>query len=150
MLFYFVVQLLSCVCLFCDLMNCSTPNFCLWDFPGKNTVVGCHFLLQLFYQQQVIVECLQFFPLLSFSNFQSPSLGNENEIYFLTKLVFSFIRQVLFNGHYQQNLKNNALGVFCNLLHPLDSVGDIHLNFLQCHIVRTGAIQFVLFPWTLL
>ena len=31
----------------CDPMDCSTPGSCVhWDFPGKNTEVGCHFLLQ--------------------------------------------------------------------------------------------------------
>ena len=30
----------------CDPMNCSPPDVCLWDFPGKNTGVGHHFLLQ--------------------------------------------------------------------------------------------------------
>ena len=29
----------------CDPMDCSTL-LCPWDFPGKNTGVGCHFLLQ--------------------------------------------------------------------------------------------------------
>ena len=30
-----------------DPMDCSMPgSFCPWDFPGKNTGVGCHFLLQ--------------------------------------------------------------------------------------------------------
>ena len=30
-----------------DPMDCSLPRFlCLWDFPGKNTGVGCRFLLQ--------------------------------------------------------------------------------------------------------
>ena len=28
-------------------MDCSPPDFCPWDFPGKNTGVGCHFLLHL-------------------------------------------------------------------------------------------------------
>ena len=37
-----VVQLLSHVWLFCDPMDCSPPAFCPWDFPGKNTGVGCH------------------------------------------------------------------------------------------------------------
>ena len=36
-----LVRLLSCPTL-CDPMDCSLP----WDFPGKNTGVGCHFLLQ--------------------------------------------------------------------------------------------------------
>ena len=44
--------MLVCVCTqlcppLCNLMHCSPPGFlCLWDFPGKNIGVGCHFLLQ--------------------------------------------------------------------------------------------------------
>ena len=30
----------------------STRLFCLWDFPGKNTIVGCHFFLQRIFQTQ--------------------------------------------------------------------------------------------------
>ena len=31
----------------CDPMDCTPPAFCCpRDFPGKNTGVGCHFLLQ--------------------------------------------------------------------------------------------------------
>ena len=31
----------------CDPMDCSPSRFlCLWDFPGKNTGVVCHFRLQ--------------------------------------------------------------------------------------------------------
>ena len=30
----------------CDPMNCSPPGSCPRKFPGKNTGVGCHFLLQ--------------------------------------------------------------------------------------------------------
>ena len=36
----------SCLIL-CDPMDCSpTRLLCPWDFPGKNTGVSCHFLLQ--------------------------------------------------------------------------------------------------------
>ena len=33
---------------------------CLWDFPGKNTGVGCHFLLQriLLTRDQTLVSCI--------------------------------------------------------------------------------------------
>ena len=35
----------SCLTL-CDSVDCSPPgSSCPWDFPGKTTVVGCHFLL---------------------------------------------------------------------------------------------------------
>ena len=30
----------------CDPIDGSPPGSCSWDFPGKNTGVGCHFLLQ--------------------------------------------------------------------------------------------------------
>ena len=40
-------QLLSCVQLFCKTMNCSLPgSSVLGIFPGKNTGVNCHALLQ--------------------------------------------------------------------------------------------------------
>ena len=30
-----------------DPIDCNLPDLlCPWDFPGKNTGVGCHFLLQ--------------------------------------------------------------------------------------------------------
>ena len=32
----------------CDPMDCSLPASCPWDSPGKNTEVGCHFLLKDF------------------------------------------------------------------------------------------------------
>ena len=41
-----VKSLQSCPTL-CDPIDGSPPGFpCLWDSPGKNTGVGCHFLLQ--------------------------------------------------------------------------------------------------------
>ena len=36
----------------------STRLFCPWDFPGKNTGVGCHFLLQEFFLTQGLNSCL--------------------------------------------------------------------------------------------
>ena len=44
---FVVVDLISCVRLFCDPMDCILPvSSCPWDFPGKNTRMGCYFLLQ--------------------------------------------------------------------------------------------------------
>ena len=40
---YSVTQLCSTLC---DPMECSPPDSCPWDSPGKNTEVGCHDLLQ--------------------------------------------------------------------------------------------------------
>ena len=30
----------------CDPIDCGLPGSCPWDSPGKNTGVGCHFILQ--------------------------------------------------------------------------------------------------------
>ena len=39
--------MLSHVWVFCDPMDSNPPRLlCPWDFPGKNTGVGCHFFLQ--------------------------------------------------------------------------------------------------------
>ena len=46
------------LCLFCDPMDCSPPgSFCPWDFPGKNTGVGCSFLLQDIFPTQGSNPC---------------------------------------------------------------------------------------------
>ena len=36
----------------------SARLLCLWDFPGKNTGVGCHFLLQGIFPTQGLNPCL--------------------------------------------------------------------------------------------
>ena len=41
----------SCLTL-CDPMDCSPRLFCPWDSPGKNTGMGCHFLLQRIFATQ--------------------------------------------------------------------------------------------------
>ena len=39
-------MLVTQLCLIlCNPMDCSLPGLCPWDFPGKNTGMGCHFLL---------------------------------------------------------------------------------------------------------
>ena len=36
----------------CDPMDCSPAGSSVWDFSGKDTGVGCHFLLQGIFQTQ--------------------------------------------------------------------------------------------------
>ena len=43
-------QSLSAIQLFCDPMDCSPPGFSILGSLGKNTGVGCHFLLQETFQ----------------------------------------------------------------------------------------------------
>ena len=42
---------------FCDPVDCS-PGYSLWDFPGKNTGVGCHSLPQGIFLTQGLNPCL--------------------------------------------------------------------------------------------
>ena len=75
-------------CYFLATKSCLTflrPNglqparfLCLWDFPGKNTGVGCHLLLQRIFPPQGLNLCLsrllnwQFFTTLPTSHLGSP------------------------------------------------------------------------------
>ena len=66
-------QLLSCGPILCNSMDFSQlGSFCPWDFPGKNTGVGCHYLLQGIFLIQgsnlhllCLLHCRQNFYLLS-------------------------------------------------------------------------------------
>ena len=50
-------------------MDCSLPGSSPWDSPGKNTGVGCHFLLQGVFPTQGLNPHLSMFPALSDSFF---------------------------------------------------------------------------------
>ena len=65
----------------CDHMNCSLPgSSCPWDSPGKNTGMGCHFLLQGIFQTQEsnpgLLHCRQMIYQLSYEG--SPNLPYLN------------------------------------------------------------------------
>ena len=63
-----------------DLIDCSLPGSCLWDSSGKNTGVGCHFLLQgIFLTQEPnpdLLYCRQI--LYQMSHKGSPQWGSWN------------------------------------------------------------------------
>ena len=42
----------------CDSLDCSLPDSCPWDFPGYNTWVGCHYLLEEIFPIQGSNPCL--------------------------------------------------------------------------------------------
>ena len=55
----FVVQSLGCVRLLLRPHGLQPARFlCPWDFPGKNTRVGCHFLFQGIFLTQGLNPCL--------------------------------------------------------------------------------------------
>ena len=51
-------QLLNCVQLPVTPWTVAPRLLCQWDFPGKNTAVGCHFLLQGIFPNQGSNPCL--------------------------------------------------------------------------------------------
>ena len=59
-LLYFAILLLFCCCLGTKLCPTLLPShglwptrlLCPWDFPGKNTAVGCHFVLRGIFTDQ--------------------------------------------------------------------------------------------------
>ena len=64
---YFLIRIICvCVCTLsslvvsnsCNPMDCSPPGSCPWDFPGKNTGVGCHFHFQGIFLTQGSNLCL--------------------------------------------------------------------------------------------
>ena len=50
--------MLSCVWLFVTLWTVAARLLCSWNFSGKNTGVGCHFLLQGIFPAQESNPCL--------------------------------------------------------------------------------------------
>ena len=55
---YVCVCAQSCLTL-CDLVDRCPPNsLCPWNFPGKNTGMGCYFLLQRIFPTQGSNPCL--------------------------------------------------------------------------------------------
>ena len=53
-----VLSHLSCVWLFTILWTIAPRFYCLWNSPGKNIGVGCHFLLQGIFPTQGLNSCL--------------------------------------------------------------------------------------------
>ena len=72
-----IFQSLSHVQLFETLWTVAHRLLCLWDFPGKNTGVGCHFLLQGIFLTQRLNLCLLHWQAdsLPLSHLRSPITG---------------------------------------------------------------------------
>ena len=68
------VWTVSCVWLFVTLWIGPTGLLCPWDFPSKNTGVGCHFLLQGIFPTQGLNLCFCM-PYVGRHSFPLPHLG---------------------------------------------------------------------------
>ena len=93
-----VVWLLSRVRLFCDPLDCPARLLCPWGFPGRNTGMGCHFLLQgIFLSQGLNLSLLHWqADSLPLSHQGSPvcALGNSNcqNFYVMGKIILGLKR----------------------------------------------------------
>ena len=71
----------------CDPMEYSPPgSSCLWDFPGKNTGVGCHFLFQGIFLTRRVVWWAQ-------NIFLCPVSMQPHLTIFCISLIFTFQRE---------------------------------------------------------
>ena len=69
--------------------------FCRWDFPGKNTGVGCRFLLQWIFpmQDRICISCIERHILLQLSHVESPQYWWECKLVpLLWKTVWQFLK----------------------------------------------------------
>ena len=71
-----------------------TRLFCPWDFPGKNTRVGCHFLLQRIFPTQGLNSCLPSLLLWQVGSLSLSHLGNPNQCLPDGKGIVRWARQV--------------------------------------------------------
>ena len=104
-----VLSHFSHVQLLCNPMDCS---LCPWDFPGKNTGVGCHYLLQGIFPTQGFKPHL-----LSLLHWQADSLPSEppgKSMKLLSCLLFlnSFNR---FFGLQQVDSRNLYFDIFASV-----------------------------------
>ena len=80
-----------------DSMDCSPSRLlCPWDFPGKNTEVGCHFLLQRIFLTQVLnsdlLHCRQILYHLSHQESKLTVVHNTTNMYYCCCLESSMDR----------------------------------------------------------
>ena len=79
--------LLSCVWLFVTSWTYPARLLCPWNSPGKNTGVGCHFLL-LQVKVKVTQSCLTLYDLMDCSPWNSPDRNTGVGSYSLLQGVF--------------------------------------------------------------
>ena len=91
-------MLQSCLTL-CDPMDCSLPGFSVhgFDFPGKNTGVGCHFLLHTY--KLLSLTCslkIRFFFFWSFSRLSQSDIGPFFYCFWNIELADNYLSYTLY------------------------------------------------------
>ena len=92
-------------------MDCGPPAP-LWDFPGKNTEVGCHFLLQEIFLIQELnqghLQCRKFFTI--WASRESKEADSVEKLY--NSLVLGQKETATFHGSYKALLHKSFLTDF--------------------------------------
>ena len=99
---------------------------CPWDYPGKNTGVGCHFLLQGIFPTQGSNPCLLHWQAdsLPLSHLESPNIAPDITEYKLTKVSSWFSRLGAAVGPSQLAETQHAPGSFEPNAHHLERRGS--------------------------
>ena len=112
--FQFLLCSQSCLIL-CDHMD---RLLCPLDFSGKNTGVGCHFLLQGIFLTQglnlhlpCLLHCKQILNLLSH---QRSPISNNNEYFFFLSINVSCAIQLTLEQHRFELHKSTYMQIFFN------------------------------------
>ena len=109
---------------------CPTRLLHPWDFPGKNTEVGCHFLLQEIFQTQGLNPDLPHYYGIDFSKQSLPSAWKWKS--WLPRHVWLFVTPWIVVAH-QVRLSGKNTGVGCHsLLQGIFPTQGLNLCLLQC------------------
>ena len=102
--------MLSQVWLFATPWTAATRLLCPWDSPGKNTTVGCHFLLQGIFLTQMS-NCISFISCVGRHSLPLSNLGSPYKWRSHNKRVTSILFSELLL--YRLFLNNNQLRIIC-------------------------------------
>ena len=95
---------------------------CPWDFPGKNTGLGCHFLLQSIFPTQRLNPCLLWLLHWQVDSLLPPGkhymMGSKSQ--YMVAIIF-IVKFVLENE--LTHLRNSLIYIFWNVV------------YLQCHVI---------------
>ena len=95
----------------CDPLDLAHQTPCVWDFPGKNSKMGCHFLLQGIFLIQGSNSCLRHFQnwqtySLPLSHLESPQYYKYSEILHIQWNIIKHLKWRKSSTETWMNLRN--------------------------------------------
>ena len=122
-IYFMYVCVRSCSVMFNSLQSHGLSParlLCPWNFPGKNTGGGCHFLLQGIFPTQGMKLCLLVFPVLAGRFFTTVPIPGKmlciHIIFSRSHLIVGFAWTILFHQFHRPSLHLQR-GMTCPYLH---------------------------------